>query len=263
MATDFTIILPVSGNLELATTALTSVLRQEGCTFRIIVCDDSKDDAIEQYISNLNDSRITHHHNRPPHGAVRNWNFGLKKATEDPDNKYIILLHHDERLDDRNHLTTLKSLFEKGYDNVIADVLIYKGSESEPYRLCQPWIKKMVVRFPTMLFAANMIGPTACIAFKATNCKLFNEQLHWYVDVDWYVKLLKGKKSIFSPSVRIISSHGHEDQITSTLNARVTAMEDSKRMMPELSLISKLMLKINMFATQSSTKEIIKKALGR
>lgn len=56
------------------------------------------------------------------------------------------------------------------------------------------------------------------MAIRKSQIQFFNEKLHWLVDVDWYFRVLKGKKCAFLDSnYKIASIHGHKGQITTSM----------------------------------------------
>ena len=87
-------------------------------------------------------------------------------------------------------------------------------------------MKRFVLCHPSLLFLANAIGPCACIAFRSTLKEPFCEELHWLVDVEWYYRLLKGRRVCYDPQLTICSIHGHEGQITQELDIPQTFAHD-------------------------------------
>ena len=88
-------------------------------------------------------------------------------------------------------------------------------------------MKKLFISHPTLLFLFNAIGPCACIATKHTLIEPFNNKLNWFVDVEWYYRLISSnKRVIYLDENYMISIHGHDGQITSTMNVADTVKSD-------------------------------------
>lgn len=214
MKYNFTIIIPSYNNLELFERAFASVEMQVGTTWEVVIVDDSTNDSIGTALKpHIRDSRIKYYHNDKPLGAVPNWNRGLRLAS----GKYIIVLHHDEAFTSKTHLLALERLLDRGYDAAISSIVVYKGGK--PYHKMNPTMTtRFVVHHPEFLFMINKIGPCACMAIRKSQIQFFNEKLHWLVDVDWYFRVLKGKKCAFLDSnYKIASIHGHKGQITTSM----------------------------------------------
>lgn len=210
---DFSIVIPAYNNLELFRYSLDSVRKQKNVSFQIIVVDDSdKNRDIEEYIEYINDTHIVYSHNTPSLGAVRNWNFGLNKA----EGKNVVLLHHDESFGDELFLYRIKEAMTK-YDIVISNVIV-KSVATKTYRLFPTWVKKYALRMPSTLFLVNSIGPCAVVAFKRKIQEKIDERIHWFVDVDWYYRMMKGHRICYLNDNVIVSHHGHQNQITNTID---------------------------------------------
>jgi glycosyltransferase involved in cell wall biosynthesis len=221
----FSIIIPTYNDKYLLSNALCTILNQSFKDFEIIIVDDSTNNEIEQYINGLKNICIKYTHNTPSLGPVKNWNYGISKA----EGRYLILLHHDESFfDDKFSLQFCKSQFKlTDCDAIILNSIVnYPDGNSRKQRIPN-FIKNLITTsIPSLLFSANLIGPTSCIIFKKEIFVPFNEELKWLVDVDWYYRLLKGRKIQIEQTTYISSIHGHADQITNTINIKVTETND-------------------------------------
>lgn len=213
-------IIPTYNNLELFKRALNSILKQEDIEKEIIVVDDSTSSEIEDYCRNLGNG-IVYRHNIPSLGAVKNWNYGLSLATGDS----LLLIHHDEELKSPDCLRKIEETFKKGYDVIVSNIEVHKPNSIRK-GLCPDCVKKLFIAFPQLLFIRNFIGPCACVAFKKEKKELFDENLKWLVDIEWYYRLLRNSKSKMLTNNWVISNHGHAGQITLNLNVKAQAMED-------------------------------------
>lgn len=212
----FSVIIPTYNNIELFKRALDSVLKQKHETFEIIVVDDSESTDIEKFISYLPKSyNIQYHHNIPPLGAVSNWNYGIGLAQGD----FIILLHHDESLDRDCHLTLLRTEFDKGNDVVISNVKVFIDNKIHKRRFPEI-VRSFILAHPTLLFALNVIGPTACVAIRRNICPNFDTKLSWLVDIEWYFRAINKRQLSLRNDCNILSIHGHKGQISETIDIK-------------------------------------------
>lgn len=223
----FSIVIPVFNNLELFRRALESVLQQQGVAFEIIVTDDSTTTAIADYVNGLAvsglpaDIHLRYYHHQSDSGAIANWNNGLQMAT----GQYIILMHHDEAMSGTDYLQRIERHFNGGVDIVVSNIEVIVDGHQKKSHFTTP-MKRFALCHPSLLFLANAIGPCACIAIRSTLKEPFCEELHWLVDVEWYYRLLKGRRVCYDPQLTICSIHGHEGQITQELDIPQTFAHD-------------------------------------
>lgn len=217
------IIIPTYNNLQLFKYALESVLKQKEASFEIIVTDDSTNNDIELYCSQIKDSRIIYVHNKPSKGAIANWNSGLSLVK----GENVIVLHHDESFISDDFLYRIDNLLTNN-DIVIHNKLV-KQPNGVKKELIPEFIKKIFIRLKYPILAVNVIGPCACIAFKKEKIESFDERLHWLVDCEWYFRLFKQSRNIlYVSSKEILSRHNHEGQITNNIDIERVYMADSQ-----------------------------------
>ncbi len=194
--------IPTYNNLESFKRTLNSVLSQTFCNFEIIITDDSDNDDIKIYAALLNDERIKYFKNPQKLGAPKNWNEGIKKAQ----GEYIKILHHDDWFADENSLQKFIELMDKnpqcdfGYAksvNFDIETKKIKTRRAEKY-------VSIIEKNPFELYMCNRIGSPSVVIFKNKNNLLFDENLKWLVDIDFYIKVLtKNNKIAFLNEVLI------------------------------------------------------------
>lgn len=226
----FSVVIPTYNNAELFQGAIDSVLKQKGINIEIIVSDDSKTDIVELIVHSISEKLLkeaknidssnsykkTLHYTRSQNsnGAVDNWNRGLSFAK----GNYILLLHHDERLEGTDFLLKMSKALDQS-QAAVANVTI-STSDHQHYKLAPRWLKWLFVRCPSLLFISNLIGPCACVAFRRDIIGHFDNRLHWLVDVDWYYSLLANNTHTYVPQCNVLSIHGHSDQLTAQLDVQ-------------------------------------------
>lgn len=257
---DFSIIIPAYNNIDLFKRALESAFRQKNVSIEIIVVDDSINDDIENYIKNINKSYIRYYHNNPTKGAIPNWNYGLSLAK----GKYIEVLHHDEALSNDNILSEVKHSFEmKQISSVVVNYEVLIDGHIKKEIFIKKLLRPYFCEHPTILFLANLLGPCACLFIKNDNVEFFDEKLRWFVDVDWYYRILRGKKTCtLNPHLFVSSIHGHTGQITASINIQSEAKKDAQVISKKYhSIYINLLLFINKSFENTLIKRIIKKTL--
>ena len=217
----FSIVIPTYNQLSLLQRALGSVLQQEGADFEVIITDDSQSDDIMKYIASLDDSRISYYRHQGGDGAADNWNYGLSKAQ----GRYLILMHHDEAMMNANYLATIQSHLNQGADIIVSKTIVEVNGKRKMQHFSKG-IKQFVLRHPELLFWFNVIGPCSCVAFKHEWLQPFNTSLRWQVDVEWYYRLIKNKQAVYVDTLRMLSQHNHEGQITKQIDIYEAFMQD-------------------------------------
>ena len=218
----FSIILPCYNDLALLQNALASVLRQKGIDYEVIITDDSTDHSIEQYVQSLSQEDIHYYCHQKGNGAADNWNAGLQKAT----GTYVILMHHDEEMVEDDYLKRISQQMSSGADVVVSQVNVIVNGHQKRQSLPCRWLKSFVCKHPVCLFLMNVIGPCACLTVRREHLQDFNTNLQWFVDVEWYFRMLRGKQLLIDKSLSIRSHHGHQGQITQSLNIIETVQSD-------------------------------------
>ena len=212
------IIIPTYCNVALLEQALKGIKSQQGVKYEIIVVDDSPNDEISNYIRNIHNLR--YYHNKPSLGAVKNWNYGLSLAR----GQYIILHHHDECFKDENYLLKVRNALNSN-DVVISNIKVDRG-EGYNYLSVPNWLKCIFIKIPSFLLIKNLVGPCACVAFKKDISQVFDTNLVWKVDSEWYYRILRNNKRIYLKEACVYSTHGHTGQITETIDIYISAIKD-------------------------------------
>lgn len=216
----FSIIIPTYNQLPLLKRALESVLHQQGADYEVIVTDDSDNEDISSCIQSTDNQLIKYFHHKSTGRAADNWNFGLSKA----EGQYVIVMHHDEAMASSKHLSLMAQALTDA-DVAIADIEVMNGGKQSS-RWLSHLTRKLCCKHPEWLFLQNAIGPTACIAFKRDQLQPFNPDLKWLVDIEWYYRLLKGKRVSICKSCKIQSTHGHAGQISQQLDIMQAFSQD-------------------------------------
>lgn len=255
----FSIIIPTYNNLDLFQQALNSVIEQDYTDYEIIIMDDSTNNDIQSYVKSLNHPMARYYHNEPSLGAVKNWNRGLQLCQGD----FIMIMHHDEALKDNNLLSKARKYLENT-DIVLCNIEVCNNNKT--YNLAPNIIKRLILHIPSLLFSVNCFGPSATFILKRKVMKAFDERLKWFVDVDWYYRLLRDNKSKFISDVFIISHHGHKGQITANINNLTEAVNDARTLRQKYKDDPGVLLSVSLYVNvlQNETiKNLTHKIIGR
>ena len=169
--------------------AIDSVYKQIDVNFEIIISDDSTTrdvyDLVKQYDTFL--PKIKYFKNNPSLGSPENWNYAISLAQ----GEYIKILHHDEYF-----ITplSLKKLFNHAKLNI--DNVVFSASKSINKGIERDFVSNPILIFKInneaeRLLLGNIIGAPSAILFHHSKKVLFDTNLVWLVDVDFYISLLK------------------------------------------------------------------------
>ena len=180
---------------------------------KIIVSDDSSDKKIQQKIKKICKEKEIIYFKGPQTTPIKNWNFLLEKI----DTPFFVLNHHD---DCPNNLKFLEYLNKKNTGILLLPCTSYIFNKKY-VRLSSRHQKFQVklLRYLPNIMINLFLAPTASVIInKKLVSSKFNEDLKWYVDNEWYYRLLKEcktkklKLSFFSKTR--INSHQNSNSIT-------------------------------------------------
>ena len=187
---DVSICIPTYNQTKFLKKTLDSILIQSYVNYEIIITDDSNTNDVENlvhdYLRIFND-KLIYFKNTESLGAPKNWNHAMSLAK----GRWIKILHHDDWFCDKN---SLLKMMEKTTES--SDALIFAGIKGDYFSEKRQYInlpkKEMVdeiTKNPFTLVWGNYIGPPSTILF--SKCEvLFDENLKWLVDIDFYLQLL-------------------------------------------------------------------------
>lgn len=183
-----TICLPAYEDVEAVERAILSLKKQTFQSWECIIGDDSQSDAIEKMILKDHDRRIRYFHNMPAKGIPCNWNSLISIAN----GEYITLLHQDDFYINKDVL----ELVIISLENSLAKIAICSYSIWENEKFVARYndgnrnIQKFLMDFPHRSLIVNRIGHPSVIFFQNSLKEiLFDEDLCYFLDTDWYARL--------------------------------------------------------------------------
>lgn len=196
--------------------------------YEVLISDNSDDDSIEEVIEEWRTKskfNITYLRNIPSVGPAANWN----KLIDSAKGKFSLLMHHDEFPIESDFLSQLCDKIEASpeTDIFILDCILVDPKSGKNRRHIPSFIKRLLLRgSPVYLYRRNYIGPTATVVCKTKSYPRFDERLIWLVDVDLYVRiLLKNRKYMYLPNIKIGSLLGRDDSITAKISNSVSEIK--------------------------------------
>ena len=141
---------------------------------------------------------------------IDNWNYLISKSN----GLYRQIIHHDEFFSNcRGIKQLLDTINLKKYDIYI--LKIYSVKKMFIYNHLPNYLIKFLLElFPSFVLIKNFVGPSACFVFKNSCEEIFNPELRWLVDADWYYRLLIINRFRFVSSLNIYSESNRLDSIT-------------------------------------------------
>lgn len=187
--TKISVVIPAYENIELFKNCISSVLKQRGVNFTLIVSDDSKSDIIKNYIDSIDNSNVSYFkHDNNSGNAAENWNHGVSKSSSE----WLVILHHDEEFIDEYYLCrAVLKLENEGYDLVVSDIDRAVFTKSLAANIIINIGRWCSIFLPSMILIKNFIGPTSVVVFRREKFVPFDSRLKWIVDQVWLLRMLQ------------------------------------------------------------------------
>lgn len=205
------ICIPTYEKIEYVQRLMESIRKQKYNNYIVIITDDSRTKNIEEYIETLRNCKVFYHHNTKQEGAPQNTNnainLALKKNAE-----IIKIMFQDDWF---TYDYSLEKMVHKLY-SAKTDVIFTGNFEVFPNKttehICLKEEIKEIESDVSFLFRKNCLGAPSNILYKS-EVIYFDPAYTWLLDVDFYLRLLPGKKLdyIYEPLISI----GHDgEQLT-------------------------------------------------
>jgi len=199
---------------------LDSVLEQDFSDYEIIITDDSPDNVLLELVSTYNNNHIRYYKNEKPLGSPRNWNEGIKKAQ----GEYVKILHHDDWLATPHSLGKFVTMLDNNPDINIAFSGCCDVNENgdKKIHIAKPSFLKELEKEPETVYRGNQLGAPSVCVFRNHKDYLFDPQLVWMVDSDFYIRVISGNnKFVYSPEL-LVNIGISEHQITQQCMSDIT-----------------------------------------
>ena len=188
----------------------------------VIVADDSVStkvkDCVERWNS-LSTFTVGYLSHKSTGNAIDNWNYILGKAT----GKYVQLMHHDEWPHSENYFDELFDILKGSplHDVVILNCLLFASGKMRKHSSVN--LKRRVIdENCNLLLLRNVIGSPSNVVFRRGLEVEFDSALQWYVDVEFYVRLISNSKSTFvSQDLFVASDLDTLESITYSIKSKL------------------------------------------
>ena len=198
---------------RLLTRSFDMLLKQTYKNFEVIISDNSEDDVIKTLCENPDYQSLNIKYSKNPRkGLAPNINEAIKKAT----GKLIKILFMDDFFADEN---SLKDIVNNFHGHWLVTGCGHDNGNGKVSNIHFPVYNK------NLHLGKNTIGSPSVLTIKNENPLLFDENLTWVVDCDYYKRLYDkyGKPDILN-KVNVIIGLG-EHQTTNHLNNKFKSRE--------------------------------------
>jgi glycosyltransferase involved in cell wall biosynthesis len=165
---------------------LDKIYTQTYQNFEIVICDESDNDLIYFFINLYNNFNKIKYIKSSLKGWSNNHNEGLKHCSGD----IIKILHYDNYFYDNNSLQNIVDTFNNNEDKYwIVSPYFHenlnerKDDENKLFNLHTPKYTDNII------VGHNFIGDPSCLSFRNKNVILFDKNLTFMVDCDYYKRL--------------------------------------------------------------------------
>jgi glycosyltransferase involved in cell wall biosynthesis len=210
------ICIPTYNQTNLLEKTLESILSQTYTNYEVIISDDSTTEDVFNLISKYDfKGRMNYYKNNIPLGSPTNWNKSIRQAK----GKYIKILHHDDWFSSTDSLYEFVIKAER-YPDV---TFFFCATESlnhienkKRYYIPNKLTVNKIMHNPLLLMVGNIIGAPSVTFFKK-NSELFDENIRWLVDLDFYIRIIMIKPNfIFLDKPLVCVTAGANHQITNS-----------------------------------------------
>jgi glycosyltransferase involved in cell wall biosynthesis len=192
---------------------LDSILIQTYHQFEVVITDDSPDNEVLDLARTHGLAPfIRYFKNEIPLGAPENWNESMRRAK----GEWIKLMHDDDWFSNSRALQIFAgaiaqfpdtSFFFSRYKDVFLE-----NNKSREVQINWLWNKILLLN-PKTLLSRNVIGPPSVIFHKKNLDCLYDRQLKWLVDIDYYMRFLQFTEPKLIPEELVDVGIG-EEQLT-------------------------------------------------
>lgn len=207
------ICIPAYKNATYLKRLLESICIQKFTDFEVIVSDDSNNGEVKELTDQYaNQFALNYVNNQPALGSPANWNNAIKLAK----GEWIKMMHDDDWFADEYALkkfaeaaaTHKADFIFSGFCEINSN-----GTKQDCYCIGN-LEKKMLNTSPYYLFKKNFIGHPSTTLIKKDNELLYDENLKWVVDIEYYMRYLLKHQNFLAIEQPLINIGINEFQIT-------------------------------------------------
>ena len=210
--TKVSICIPTYNQVKYLRQTIDSVLNQSFTDYEIIITDDSPTDIVLNLVKEYQfKAKIQYYKNTVPLGSPENWNEAIRLSK----GEYIKIMHHDDYFTNENSLFEfVKMLDENPNSDFAFSAAVAVNIEKDKTWMHCPTNRQIqsLSNDPYVLFFGNFIGPPSSVIHRRNINIVYDKNLKWVVDFDFYIQnLISNNNFIFNsnPLITSISGGGH------------------------------------------------------
>jgi glycosyltransferase involved in cell wall biosynthesis len=206
------ICIPAYKNVDFLKRLLDSITIQTYSHFEVIICDDSPDESVSDFVKSYTAvNNVTYHRNDPSLGTPANWNECIRRAK----GEWVKIMHDDDWFANADSLLKYVDAINKNPSVDFIYSSYYSVSPNNNRQLSRHfrWREKMMHENPYTLISTNIIGPPSAVIYKNDPRFEFDRKFKWLVDIEFYARYLSAHKSLYLPHP-LINIGLNEFQIT-------------------------------------------------
>jgi FkbM family methyltransferase len=200
------ICIPAYNQVQYLKRTIESVLKQTYTDYEIIITDDSPTDIVSELAQKYqSEGKIQYYKNAIPLGSPENWNESIRKSL----GEYVKIMHHDDYFTDENSLFEFVKMLDENpnSDFAFSAAIAVNINKDKTWIHC-PTAKQIENLFkdPYILFTGNFIGPPSSIIHRRNINLIYDENLKWVVDFDFYIRHLTNNNFFIFTNRPLITS---------------------------------------------------------
>jgi glycosyltransferase involved in cell wall biosynthesis len=192
------ICIPAYKNVDFLKRLLDSITIQTYSHFEVIICDDSPDESVSDFVKSYTAvNNVTYHRNDPSLGTPANWNECIRRAK----GEWVKIMHDDDWFANADSLLKYVDAINKNPSVDFIYSSYYSVSPNNNRQLSRHfrWREKMMHENPYTLISTNIIGPPSAVIYKNDPRFEFDRKFKWLVDIEFYARYLSAHKSLYLP----------------------------------------------------------------
>ncbi len=207
------ITIPAYKNVASLKRLLDSIATQTFTDYEVIITDDTPDDSIHQFVKSYQHiSNLKYYKNTTQLGTPENWNEGIRMAS----GTWIKIMHHDDWFCRNDTLQLLCNETKNNIDCIFFsynNVYLNNLEQTEEVIASAKDVQDLL-KIPWLLFASNKIGPPSVTMIRQSLMEVYDNQLKWRVDTEFYIRLIEKKYRFLYLSTSLVNVGIHENQVT-------------------------------------------------
>jgi glycosyltransferase involved in cell wall biosynthesis len=171
--------------------------------FEVVVTDDSPGNDVEELCKAYQNKFVLHYYkNIQQLGTPENWNEAIRKSK----GKWIKLMHDDDWLHNANSLQAFADAIKNNpgtffFFSAYRDVYLDSNMENDIF--INRFRFKLLLKNPATLLSRNIIGPPSVTLHRNDCIFLYDKNLKWLVDIDFYMHYVKKDKPFYIDKILV------------------------------------------------------------